>query len=155
MVFLPLTNITPPLHVPLLRYPLPPLHLSCLCAKLLNPSALALCLSQYRHLVTSFPLALALSRDNKQYIVHSITWWWKKRERSLAGGTSCSRLEFVSAMRTLVFNLHTINTLALMCLQVTICKVLNRAKSTPCIALGIVSRSCHSIISLLPELPLD
>jgi hypothetical protein len=41
----------------LLRYPHSPMHLEC--ARLRRPQAF--CLSQHRHLFTSFPLALALS----------------------------------------------------------------------------------------------
>ena len=51
---LPLTKLSPPIHVPLLRYPLPPLHR--VCVRLRHPSALVLCLSEHRHLFTSSPL---------------------------------------------------------------------------------------------------
>ncbi len=43
---LPLTNLSPPPRFPLLRYPLPPLHL--VCARLCHPPVSALCHSQHR-----------------------------------------------------------------------------------------------------------
>ena len=58
---LPLTNLSPPIHFPLLRYPLPPLHL--VCVMLLHPPALALQVVSH-HTDTLFhipPLTLALS----------------------------------------------------------------------------------------------
>ncbi len=49
---IPLTNISSLLHFPLLRYPIPPIHL--VCPRLSPPSALALSLSLHRHPYHSF-----------------------------------------------------------------------------------------------------
>ena len=78
---LPLTNLPPPLHFPLLRYPLPLLHL--LCARLRHTQALALCLSQHRHLFTSSSLALAFSAIMK----NRCFWFFRTPRVSIPRGT--------------------------------------------------------------------
>jgi hypothetical protein len=84
---LPLTNLSSSLHFPLLRYPHPPIHLECArlrqrakageelklengeASRLRHSPALALGLSQHRHICTS---ALALSADTFAHLLSHI-----------------------------------------------------------------------------------
>ena len=59
----PLTNVSHPIHFPLLRYPLPPLHL--VCVRLWTPPALALSHSPHRHPFLCIPPSSRLIRYNK------------------------------------------------------------------------------------------
>jgi hypothetical protein len=59
----PLANLSPPIHFPLLRYPLPPLHL--VCVRLWPPPALALSLSPHRHPFLCIPPSSRCIRYNK------------------------------------------------------------------------------------------
>ena len=59
---LPLTNNSPPTHVPLLRYPLPPFHL--VCTRFWHPPDVTLILSPHRHPSLYIPPNSHTHRDN-------------------------------------------------------------------------------------------
>ena len=71
---LPLTTLSPPIHFPLLRYPLPPLHL--VCTRLLHPPALVLSLSPHPHPFSISPTSACFIRYNK--ICKRFQWCTRK-----------------------------------------------------------------------------
>jgi hypothetical protein len=74
--YFPLTNFSSLIHFPLLRYPIPTLHL--VCVRLSPPPSLTFTLSLHRHpylhILSPTPLDLPLSDVIKNNMVHPVTW---------------------------------------------------------------------------------